>query len=299
MPAKGLIPGCQLVAAALLLITAAGQLRSVQRRQEEDTADLTRALFSVRQHLTRLERSGRERLHDARSAVVGVIGAAELLAPPRSADPVSRLANDPVRLDPDELRRLIAAELQRLQSLLDTSCVEEPEEMDLAESLAAVVQMHQLDGLVVHTEAQSVVVRAQPAAMATVLDNLLRNVRNHAPGAQAWLRVEAVGDQGRVVVEDDGPGIPEAERSRVLQPGVRGSAARSAGEGLGLSSALAAVTGQGGSLTLDDGLRGGTRVTVDLPLVEVRAGRLDLRARDARPAVIVLPETRATEALAG
>jgi signal transduction histidine kinase len=303
MPAKGLAPGCQLAAAGLVLVTATAQLRSEHRRQDEETADLTHALVTVRQALTRLERSGRERLHDARSAVAGVIGAAELLAQARPATLATARAGleDVVApLDRDHLRRLIAGELERLQCLLDASYVEEVVELDLCESLTGIVEMHRLDGLGVQTELWPVVVRGRQRVLATVLDNLLRNVRTHAPGARAWVRVEAVGDQACVVVEDDGPGIPEAERRRVLQPGVRGSTARGDGDGLGLSSALAAMTAQNGTLTVDGGRRGGTRVTLLLPLVttdpaHATAGPLTLE----RPAVIVLPDSRPAEALAG
>ncbi len=287
MPAKGLAPGCQLVAAGLVFATAAGELRAAHRRQEEETADLIGSLVTVRQALTRLERSGRERLHDARSAVVGVIGAAELLTEPRPATLSPQESGERPTLDADELRRLIGAELRRLQCLLDIGPVDEPADVDLAESLAAVVEMHRLDGLTVHTELAPLVVRGRTQAIATGLDNLLRNVRRHAPGAQAWVRVTSMGGQACVVVEDDGPGIPEAEQRRVLQPGLRGSTARGPGDGLGLSSAVAAMAAQDGSLSVDRAPSGGTRVTLRLPLAP------------ARPTVIVLPDSRPTEALAG
>ena len=70
-----------------------------------------------------------------------------------------------------------------------------------------------------------------------------------------------------MLVEDDGPGIPDEERARVVLAGVRGSTARGVGEGLGLSSALRAMTGQGGALRVEQRSGGGTRVVLTWPLV--------------------------------
>jgi two-component system osmolarity sensor histidine kinase EnvZ len=68
-----------------------------------------------------------------------------------------------------------------------------------------------------------------------------------------------------VTVEDDGPGIPVAERIAVLLPGVRGSTAQACGSGLGLHSCLAAMSAQGGELALGESAAGGLRVTLRLP----------------------------------
>jgi signal transduction histidine kinase len=288
MPAKGLAPGLQLGAATILVWAATADLRAAYHAEAEQAADLTRALSTARHHLARLESAGRERLHDARSAVVGVMGASELLTSARSQVSDADLAR---------LRGLITTELQRLQALLDPREVEETTEFDLAEALGSVVLVHQLDGLAVHATVPSIRVCGKPRAMATVLDNLLRNVRTHAPHAQVRVRAGAGEGAATVVVEDDGPGIPPAERQQVLRPGVRGSAAGEAGEGLGLASCVAAMCQQAGSLLLGEGVDGGTRVTLRLPLAPERPARVDL---DAAPSAsgLVLASAAGSEALA-
>ncbi|MFC3117544.1 ATP-binding protein [Jhaorihella thermophila] len=78
----------------------------------------------------------------------------------------------------------------------------------------------------------------------------------------------AVRADGVVVVEDDGPGIPEAELSRVFEPFVRLERSRSretGGTGLGLSIARSILTAQGGSITLENRAEGGLRVLMRLP----------------------------------
>ena len=92
-----------------------------------------------------------------------------------------------------------------------------------------------------------------------LLDNLVENAARHG-GPHV---VVTVADH-RLDVEDDGPGIPRAERDRVLTRFGRGTGARGPGSGLGLAIAAAQAQRHGGTLTLGDSERcGGLRATVD------------------------------------
>ena len=259
----GIAPGIQLAASFVFLTAVCDDLRAARRGEEESSAELVRAVAGLEARLVAVEQAERERLHDARSAMLGVIGASELLG---AASP---------SIDEGRLRGLIAAELHRLQGVLDGRETEPVTDFDLAAALGPVVLAHQLDGCLVHADLTdemddalaSAVAVGRAGTTATVLDNLLRNARVHAPNAAVRVSVHAWGDTVSVVVEDDGPGIPADERARVLRAGVRGSGARGRGEGLGLHNCLSAMQGQGGSLRLDAGERGGTRVTLTLPRV--------------------------------
>ena len=200
--------------------------------------------------------------------MVGVIGASELLA--RSAD-------DDVTTT--RLRGLITAELRRVQSVLDTKGVEPIAEFDLAEALGPVVLSHQLHGRPVIAAVDGVRVTGRPRATATVLDNLLRNACVHAPGARVVVRANLSGRFASVIVEDDGPGIADADRSKVLHPGVRGARAGGPGEGLGLHSAFSTMSSQGGSLRLDRREGGGTRITFTLPVARAAGAAFALPDR--------------------
>ena len=71
-----------------------------------------------------------------------------------------------------------------------------------------------------------------------------------------------------VVVEDDGPGVPPAERERVWERFVRLDEARSrdaGGSGLGLAIVAEIARAHGGSVRLDDAALGGARFTLSLP----------------------------------
>ncbi|HKC28031.1 MAG TPA: HAMP domain-containing sensor histidine kinase [Jatrophihabitans sp.] len=252
-PAIGVAAGFQLAAAMLIAYAAARSLWRAHRADASQSAELARAVVHLRGHLEELEAAQRERLHDARSAVVGVLGASELLSREGSA------------IAPDRLRGLMAAELSRLQAMLDAHSSEPISAFDLAPILAPVIVVRQLQGCDVDSDVADVRVVGRPGATATVLDNLLTNALVHAPGARIWIRTERLGTTVRVVVEDDGPGILPDEQGRVLRRGVRGSSATAPGDGLGLYTSVMAMQAQGGSLELDDRPTGGTRVTFALP----------------------------------
>ena len=81
------------------------------------------------------------------------------------------------------------------------------------------------------------------------------------------MRVGLARDDGGLVVRvaDDGPGIPAAERERLLEPFARGRDAPPDGTGLGLAIVAQQAALHGGDLTLGDSPGGGLAVEVKLP----------------------------------
>ena len=87
---------------------------------------------------------------------------------------------------------------------------------------------------------------ASPGEVALVLDNLLANARRYAR-EQVRISVLLGADTVRLVVDDDGPGVPETDRDRVFDRFTRLEADRggvSGGAGLGLALVSALVTGR-------------------------------------------------------
>ncbi|KUR73740.1 histidine kinase [Novosphingobium fuchskuhlense] len=110
---------------------------------------------------------------------------------------------------------------------------------------------------------------------ATWLRRALRNLVSNALryGSRARVTLRRDGAEAVLVVEDDGPGIPEQEIARMLEPFTRLEASRNSstgGAGLGLTLARAIADQHGGSLTLANRSEGGeTRgltATLRLPL---------------------------------
>jgi hypothetical protein len=97
--------------------------------------------------------------------------------------------------------------------------------------------------------------RCDPVLLAQAINNLIDNSLKFAT-AGGHIDVEVVrptGDSVAVVVADDGPGMPETDRSRATQRFFRGDASRGTpGVGLGLSLVEAIARLHGGSLELAD-----------------------------------------------
>jgi two-component system, OmpR family, osmolarity sensor histidine kinase EnvZ len=111
-------------------------------------------------------------------------------------------------------------------------------------------------------------VAIREGAVTRALQNLVGNAARH--GRRCRLTVRLLPKTLEYVVEDDGPGIPEADRARALQPFARLDAARNLDEGgnvgLGLTIALDVARAHGGTLELADSADlGGLRATIRLP----------------------------------
>ncbi len=99
-------------------------------------------------------------------------------------------------------------------------------------------------------------------AVANLLDNALKF---SPPGGEISLIGENGGDSVRIIVSDQGPGIPEAERRHVIERFYRGESARNTpGSGLGLALAVAVAQLHDGTLTLGDNAPG-LRAILTLP----------------------------------
>ena len=109
-------------------------------------------------------------------------------------------------------------------------------------------------------------VHGWPSGLRLMVDNVLDNAALHGRhGGRVAVALER-DDQALVIrVEDDGPGIAAADRSRLLEPFTRGEATAAPGTGLGLAIVAQQVTLHGGTLRLDASDLGGLRVEIRLP----------------------------------
>ncbi|MRS14428.1 HAMP domain-containing protein [Enterobacteriaceae bacterium RIT691] len=108
----------------------------------------------------------------------------------------------------------------------------------------------------------------RPQALRRVMSNLLDNALKYGGNAEVHLQTEATGF-AQIIVTDNGPGLPEAELDKVLQPFYRVENSRNrttGGTGLGLAIAAQLVAQMGGRLTLSNRADGGLQVSVALPM---------------------------------
>jgi two-component system OmpR family sensor kinase len=119
---------------------------------------------------------------------------------------------------------------------------------------------------------EPVLVRGEPAMLGVMVRNLIDNAIRHIPrGGRVDVGVYREGMRAIIQVEDNGPGIPEADRARIFEPFVRGSGVVEEGSGLGLSIVKRIIEQVNGSLSLKNiaGPAGsGLRVIVSLPSLD-------------------------------
>jgi signal transduction histidine kinase len=127
--------------------------------------------------------------------------------------------------------------------------------------------------------AGSVRVCADPNRVEQVLRNLLENARRHG-GDQVTVEATVVGDEYRVVIADNGPGVPPEDRERIFdmfEQGQRGHTRTQSGFGLGLAVAGHLVEAMGGRIWYEPGFPVGARFCFTLP-------RAAADAQNAEPA---------------
>ena len=108
--------------------------------------------------------------------------------------------------------------------------------------------------------------RLQPMSLKRCLGNLLGNAQRYAENCSLAARRD--GEMIEITVDDDGPGIPEAEREAAFRPFYRLENSRNQGTGgvgLGLAITRDTVRNQGGDVILDTAPQGGLRAIIRLP----------------------------------
>ena len=216
--------------------------------------------------VARLERFTGDAAHELRSPVAAIRAQAEVAV----AHPDPALA--------DETLRAVAVEAERLTDMLadlmalaraDAGQRPSPRPVDVVAAARAAIGRQNRHGAVVKLVAPApAAAAASPGEVALVLDNLLGNALRHARSL-VQVGVLPAGRTVRLVVEDDGPGIPAADRDRVfdrftrLDPDVESRAGGGAGLGLALVAAL--VAGRGGTVAAGEAPGGGARVEVRWP----------------------------------
>lgn len=105
-------------------------------------------------------------------------------------------------------------------------------------------------------------------ALESIVHNLIDNAaRYHRAGGHVAVGLRQAGALLHLVVQDDGPGIPATERSRVFERFYRGAGHAAPGSGLGLAIVQQAVRRMGGQVQLGEGLDGqGVGFFVSIPL---------------------------------
>ncbi len=193
--------------------------------------------------------------------------------------PITRMRLRAEFVEDDEERSLWLSDLDELERIADSAILLVREESGkaspetvwldrLVADVARELKDQNLDVTV--TEAQPVSVRANRLGLARALRNLMINAATH--GRRAHVRVEGSEDgKARVIIEDEGAGIPPELLGQVFEPFFRvdpGRRQNIAGAGLGLTIARQIVQRAGGDIKISNRTGGGLKQVVELTQVE-------------------------------
>jgi signal transduction histidine kinase len=240
-----------------------GRGESITPMPEKGPVDIRQTIRAFNRMYERLQRFVQDRTrmlaaisHDLRSPITSLRLQVELMKDKEARGKMLETLEDMQRMTEATLafaRDEASTEVSRsvdLSALIDSLC------QDLADM-----------GMNVKFEnAKKTPYTCRPISLKRAIRNLIENAVSY--GDRAGVKLQHEDTEFRIVIEDDGPGIPEKDFERVFQPFVRLEESRNkktGGIGLGMAIARSIVRKHGGDIDLVNKPGGGLTVTIHLP----------------------------------
>lgn len=221
--------------------------RGAQRSADGRRAEIDYALVAT-------ARAYRERMHEMRSTLAGLVNGATLLDSTEITPEARQHLWESVRRELDRMQRLLAGEHTTVTDI------------DLDEELQMILDLQRLKGRHVELRTSGDSVRARYDSLAGVVNILMDNAATHGGSDNSLVEVVRRDDETvDITVSDFGRGIPEEDRDRIFDWGGRGP--DSPGEGIGLHMAQRLMTEDGGTLRLARAQGAGSTFVISLPAV--------------------------------
>jgi signal transduction histidine kinase len=280
------------VAAVVAILVASLGAALVARRMVQPLSELTKAAATVAlgTHTPHVNEEGPA---DVRNAAIAFNAMAEKVTRTLESQrhllsavghdlrtPLTAMRINLEFIEDDELRDGLMRNLDELQALTEQVLAaakgasgEPPRQVDLSalvESLCT--DLDEMGEPVSWANHAPAPISCRPNEIKRAVRNLVENAV--AYGHKADVRISDVGDGYDVLVEDEGPGIPESDRQRVFEPFVRLESSRNeatGGTGLGLTLVKAIAEGHGGAVRLESRPGGGLRARMHLPRMPATA----------------------------
>jgi signal transduction histidine kinase len=274
---RAMAPIARLTSTAAEIARTRDPSRSVpQGPADDEVAELSRTLEGMLRELD-AARSETEAMlarqrqfvadasHELRTPLTSVLANLELLAESLRGDQ-GEAARSALRSS-QRMRRLVADLL--LLARTDVGRVVPRERTDLARIVVeAAAELGPVSGEHdISLDVHPAIVNGSRDELHRLTINLLENALRHTPRGTAIRVSTGISPDGgaQLVVEDDGPGVPEELAANIFQRFVRGSGDRGGSFGLGLAIVQAVARSHGGSVTLENGPSAGARFVVRLP----------------------------------
>jgi len=244
-------------------ISRGEQVEALTVRGPKELREVTAAFNTMQERLSRFV-ADRTRMiaaisHDFRTPITSLRLRVEMVDDAKLRGAMTRTL--------DEMRAMVE---ETMHFARDDSVRETTSAVDLSEVIARVGSERAVLGHDVCWEVpESLPYRCRPVSLARAVGNLVDNAVRY--GKRARLKLEVAGEAGgelRIVVDDDGPGIPQDWLDKVFEPFARPDRERNreaGGVGLGLSIARSCIEAHGGWVGLENRPEGGVRATIVLP----------------------------------
>jgi signal transduction histidine kinase len=221
---------------------------------------------SVEDRIEREHRFTADVSHELRTPLTA-LGAAVNLAK-RSEQPERR--EQAIAILDDQLRQFtrLTVELLEISRIDSGQTTLEPSEVDVVVVISKVLAQAGVDVQTPHAESGVGSWRLDPTRLERIVANLVENAERYGGGVTA-IEVRSGADVLEIIVDDDGPGVPEDDRRAIFGRFNRGSMGQPAdqpkGTGLGLALVDEHVRMHGGDVDVTDSPTGGARFTVRFP----------------------------------
>jgi two-component system sensor histidine kinase KdpD len=243
---------------------AAIAIERVQFLEERKTAELERQSAELKSALLA------SLAHDLRTPLTAIRVAASNLQAGWASDEERQAQSEIVLAEVERLNRLFQNILDMAR--IETNAVTAAREWVTPEEIveAALTQVQHTLGRhrVAATAADDHVVEVDPRLTSAALAHLLENAAQYSPrGTTISIQASAPANGLTIVVEDQGPGIAEADLPHLFERFFRGRAAtgRSAGAGMGLAISRGLLAAEGGTIWGENRSEGGARFSINVP----------------------------------
>lgn len=275
----------QVAVITLLATQAATALRGIETQRElerrveirtRELAEANRALEAERQQLTRLSADldtfASAASHDLQAPLRRISGVVDLLGP-RLEDQLDERTSKMFGMIGQSAQEASEQVQGLLQLARSSQSDQDRESAPLEQIVAGALQACGEDGFApeqLTLRGGELLVFGHTANLRSLLQNLMSNAYRHrAADRPARLLIDAQAKQNRlhIRVEDDGDGIPAADRERLLQPKQQGHGPKRGTLGLGLAICTRVVEAHDGQLRIEDPQEyAGASFVFDLPL---------------------------------
>lgn len=202
--------------------------------------------------------------HDLRAPLVDIGMAAQLLSDKVGEDGARWVD---VIIEASERAERLLGDLLDLDRFTRGVMTLERDDVDLAKAVSEAVEHVRLGDHAIEFDLDDVRASVEPGRVRQIVQNLVRNIVQHTPSdTRIWVRARQEREEAIIVVEDDGPGIPEGKRDVIFEP-FTGD-----GSGLGLTLVSLFAEMHDGTVCCDERPGGGARFTVRVPRHAPTAG---------------------------